>query len=251
MRQRTKSAAKESDFHLCLVGDKAPVTMSSSVAAWLKADQVQALIGNITTVARLDFANELFSKAKVVGVLQCDITADYESHKEWLVLLPSLGGCPLNITLKQLIGAKDGEFVYLRINNFVDLEHPLLAAHLTNPSRTTVERFFGCFGGLRISMPHLGGTNFRMMPQECPPEMIAEKRAQKRWGGSKIFYVIDHCDYLILNKQGEVGFVPIDPNRLIEPYAPTFDIFLRRWLNAVFAPSREALRRESPGKPSV
>ena len=128
----------------------------------------------------------------------------------------------------RLVGSRCGEFIFLPLSRLAELKEiePLLA----QPSINTLQRFFAHFGGLRISMPHLGGTFFLPHPIPCPPEMLTAKRATSGWRGSSSFYVIDHCDYLLLNQQGEVGYLPVEPDQPIRHHADSFESFLDQWL---------------------
>lgn len=239
MSIRIPTPVKESDFRLFVVGDE-PEGLSCHAAAWLDADQVQRNIDNWIAVAAVDFAGKLFDVTAVEGILQCSVTTRYETDTEWLLLANQARIPSTRVTLHQVADSRDGDFLFLPVRRFQQWDE-----HKDEFGRypvTPMQRFFALFGGLRASMPHLGGTYFRLTPSLCPPGMIFHKLGRsERWMGSSIFYVRDHWNYFLVNEQGEVGYIPIDPDLPMHYVAPDFQRFIEMWLGDLMDPDTQRL----------
>ncbi len=228
MRSRIPSPVKAGDFRWFAVGDEPEPQLSASAKEWLISELANQNIEKLVASAELEFAKKLFSHFRLAGVLHCETTTHYEPAHEWLVFAKAATATSQAIVLDDMVGSHRKVFVFLPLSRLIELKE--MEPALARGSLTALQRFFVHFGGLRISMPHLGGTFFLRTPTPCPPEMLTTKQAAPRWHCSSVFYVIDHCDYLILNQQGEVGHIPIEPDQPIRHYADSFESFLEQWL---------------------
>lgn len=228
MRPRIPSSVQAGDFRWYGVGDAPSPQLTMNANEWLIAEQANQNLRKFATSAGSEFAAKLFSRFTLAGVLHCEMTTREGSNQEWLVFATSANSTSQAVVFDDVARSRCGEFVFLPLSRLIELRE--IEPLLDEPSITAVQRFFVHFGGLRISMPHLGGTFFLPQPISCPPELLDAKRATSRWRGSVIFYIIDHCDYLILNEQGEVGYLPIEPDKPIRHHADSFESFLDQWL---------------------
>lgn len=228
MRPHIPSPVQAGDFHWFPVGDPSAVQLSASAREWLIVDQANSNLDKFIASAGLEFATKLLSRFRLAGVLHCELTTRNESDQEWLVFAKAATTASHAIVLDDVVGSRCKGFVFLPLARLSELKE--LEPMLANGSLTAFQRFFVHFGGLRISAPHLGGTYFLQHPTPCPAEMLAAKRAAPSWRGSSMFYVINHRDYLLLNQQGEVGYIPIDPDQPIRYDADSFESFLEQWL---------------------
>ncbi len=54
---------------------------------------------------------------------------------------------------------------------------------------------------------------------------------EAEWNVVDVLHVRKHVDYLVINDDGMVGYVPIEPDRRIQVYAKSFADAILKWLN--------------------
>ncbi len=168
-----------------------------------------------------EFTRRLFDPIVPCGIMHCKVTHRMEPRRTWLVFRQRTRQ-RRKYSVKTLAKAGSGEFFYL---------HQPLGRDLDFVTDDLVRRFFQSFGGLRDSCPFFDYDHFVEHP--FPMDPLKERtnyRREPQWHNIQWMHVRKQ-DYLVINEQGQVGYVPIESERPIQLYAETFGDAILKWLN--------------------
>ena len=180
-----------------------------------------------------EFSTRLFKLASPVGVLLSRRSSQAETTAQWLVLenrkLPH--SC---LDVKAIVESYVGEFFFLKEpHGGVPLDAILARFQEDGLPVDLVSRFFLIFGGLRDSTPFFGGDYFVDWPEDIGDETIEcrVRTSDNLWMGSEVIHIRGNVDCLLLRNRTEVGYMPIEPERPITLYAPSFAEAIMKWLD--------------------
>lgn len=202
-------------------------SLPSWFAKWTVSEK---LLANVKELQELfgceiihEFVSRLFGDTIFLGVIECNRRTLRESNRHWLVL----GNKSRTFAQQSLDTFSNG-----CVGEFLFIPQPTLADIGTFFEMNLVNRFFLTLGGLRDSPPHFGGDFFSKGPSEIDNRMINSRESvEKQWLDSEIIHTRGNCDYLILNPDGRVGYLPIENERKIETYSDDFEGAIFRWIN--------------------
>lgn len=168
-----------------------------------------------------EFTRRLFDTILPCGIMHCKVTHRKEPTRTWLVFCKRTQA-HRRYSIKHLAKADPGDFYYLQKPEGYDLSFI---------SETLVRRFFASYGRLRDSCPFFGYDGFVSVPSAMDQQTHRSCYLREvQWHDIRCIH-IRKLDYLVMNDRGQVGYMPIEPERPIQLYAESFGDAILKWLH--------------------
>ena len=180
------------------------------------------------------FVDKLLADFVITGFLTCNKKTRYESCQVWLTFARDKKATE---SIESILKAKADRSVesVLDVTEQDNLFWPMPDSFLQNCSGDQLglrDSFLWVFGGLRSTPPHFGNSFFSASPDRIVlPELIKSRDfIEEQWLGSMGLYTVGNCNYVLVSKDEQVGYLPFEREKRVNVYQDSLQCFLIDWL---------------------